>query len=863
MTIKSFTKLSLSALLLAAATHSAIAEISTEPEVVTLKDDKGNPVKTVSWSAFVNALNNPASITGTVDPESQVAKNLATAQTALDNATTNKTEKDDAVPVANQALIDAKDAADAAAKKVATSKAAYENAQHEIELSQAKLTPLQTELSAAQGDLSVAMSDNTKVPVDWLKTASDNAQAFKTAYDKEQTTGTNNLWYRTEKSSRSTWLIVSFTDPTGKDSNTWTKVDDVTYYTDVVENTEITVTKLKIFLGSDYTQTEDHCLVVDGFAAGSSKESVPGLCATALKTAINDGDYSYYANQAERTRLQNEVTRLKNEIATLNAIINNYTKVGEDGKTELTKLQEAYQNAQTDQTTKDRAVTEATTALSTAKEDAAAAETTLRNAQSDLTAAQAAYDAAAKEANANALLPYKDVTLAADVTANAAITTTFDGKIEGNGHVITLSGSDAPYLFETLKGHLVNVAVNGPIFNGTQPGATFNRVASWANNSGTYYDANGTVTSNIKTIGELGFIARDKFGADVETNTLTTLTDETKVYNITVYKTSTNAPQAYVNLKNGTFTNGRDLGITANTFVKSATADFDNIANVFYTDTDGANVCANVQIKDQNGLNFYCPVDITATAMTFDRTFKGNKGMNAVCLPFDLDPTDHESIDALCKYDVETADKFWFKKIENTIPANTPFLLYSKEGTSDFSLGEFHDITIKQTPAEQIVMYEGDAEDPSKSFGTLKKTGLEEFLGSYQAHKVYALKDNKFQATTGQAAFPAFRMIVTSEIVKSNGEHAPRRIAIVDEKGVEITDDIITGVENVAEETSSLNIAGGQGEIVITSDADYGKVEVYTMAGGVAAVADVMAGTTSVSLQKGIYIVMGKKVMVK
>ena len=88
-------------------------------------------------------------------------------------------------------------------------------------------------------------------------------------------------------------------------------------------------------------------------------------------------------------------------------------------------------------------------------------------------------------------------------------------------------------------------------------------------------------------------------------------------------------------------------------------------------------------------------------------------------------------------------------------------------------------------------------------------------------------------------------------------------LAILDEKGIEITDDIITGVKNVAEETSSLNIAGGQGEIVITSDADYGKVEVYTMAGGVAAVADVMAGTTSVSLQKGIYIVMGKKVMVK
>lgn len=847
MTIKSFTKLSLSALLLAAATHSAIAEDPAEPTVVTLGNNTA-----ISWSQFVNALNNPASITGSVDAE--VAKKLEDAKTELTNATENKTAKDNAVIDKNQELSDAKDAADAAAKKVATSKAAYENAQHEIELSQAKLTPLQTELSAAQGDLSVELTKNERTTPDWLQDSYNNAQAFYSAYISSNGTATAPaLWYKTISNIEGDGLSISFIEQEG-----WDSLSVAEFYKQIVTDSSSEVETLAIYLGNGYSTSNPNFTVTN---YTGNKKKILSLSVAALETLIDSNKYGEYANQAERTRLQNEVARLKNEIATLNATINKYTTVGNDGKTELTKLQEAYQNAQTDQTTKDRAVTEATTALSTAKEDAAAAETTLRNAQSDLTAAQAAYDAAAKEADANAILPYKDVTLTADVTANAAITTTFDGRIEGNGHVITLDGPS--YLFRTLAGQVVDIAVNGQIFSGTQTGASLNRVASWANNSGTYYDANGTVTSNIKTIGELGFIARDKFGADVATNTLTTLTTETKVYNITVYKTSTNAPQAYVNLKNGTFTNGRDLGITANTFVKSATADFGDIANVFYTDEDGANVCANVQIKDQNGLNFYCPVDITATAMTFDRTFKGNKGMNAVCLPFDLSATAHESIDALCKYDVETADKFWFKKIEGPIPANTPFLLYSTEGSIDFSLGEFHDITIKQTPAEQIVMYEGDAEDPSKSFGTLKKTGLQEFLGNYQAFKVYALKDNKFQATKGEAAFPAFRMIVTSEIVKSTGEQAPRRIAIVDEKGVEITDDIITGVENVAEETSSLNIAGGQGEIVITSDADYGKVEVYTMAGGVAAVADVMAGTTSVSLQKGIYIVMGKKVMVK
>lgn len=855
MTIKSFTKLSLSALLLAAATHSAIAEDPAEPTVVTLSGGEG---QSMSWSAFVNALNNPASITGSVD--AKVAKKLEDAKTELTNANTNKTAKDDAVTAANQALTQAKKDADAAVTKVNETRDAYNNANNLVSSLNEQINSKKSEYDVAKAKLDAAEKVTDKVTPDWLQDSYDNAVVFERDYEDNNTSSTAKIWYFLS-TGRTKTLSISFLDPTTSTTETWTQVSQSEFYDNIVNSSSVSVSSLQIYLGAKYSSVSPY-LSVTSYPSGS-KDVILKQSLAALQSLIDSERYGEYKNQAERDGYQTTMNSCLTDIENYNKQKTDLTTPDPDNnnKTGLDKLKDAYDVALADQTAADRAVTEATTALSTAKEDATAADTRLRNAQSDLTAAQAAYDAAAKEADANALLPYKDVTLTGDVTANVAITTTFDGRIEGNGHVITLDGPS--YLFRTLAGQVVDIAVNGQIFSGTQTGVSLNRVASWANNSGTYYDANGTVTSNIKTIGELGFIARDKFGADVATNTLTTLTNETKVYNITVYKTSTNAPQAYVNLKNGTFTNGRDLGITANTFVKSATSDFGNIANVFYTDEEGANVCANVQIKDQNGLNFYCPVDITATAMTFDRTFKGNKGMNAVCLPFDLDPTDHESIDALCKYDVETADKFWFKKIEGTIPANTPFLLYSTENSADFSLGEFHDITIKQTPAEQIVMYEGDAEDPSKSFGTLKKTGLQEFLGNYQAFKVYALKDNKFQATKGEAAFPAFRMIVTSEIVKSTGEQAPRRIAIVDEKGVEITDDIITGVENVAEETSSLNIAGGQGEIVITSDADYGKVEVYTMAGGVAAVADVMAGTTSVSLQKGIYIVMGKKVMVK
>ncbi len=848
MTFKNFTKLSLSALLLAAATHSAIAEEATGGEV-TLSNGT-----TVSWPDFVNALNNPSSIPATLPDTDPAVKALKQAKT---DSITAKNNYDDAV----KALSDAKTAAENATTKVAEKRDAYNTANNLVASLNEQINSKQSEYNVAKAKLDAAEKETEMVNPSWLSDASEVATNFRKAYlaDNDGTGTTATIYYQHTTGKNATLTIYFAKENPG---SPWIPIDEGSFYNDIEQSSSFTVKNLQIYLGTDYSTTDPS---LDITSYQGNKEYIIQLSIEALNTLIESGKYGEFANKDKRKEYQTTMNSCLNDIEKYNKQKTDYTTPnasnnpegytpaeGAGNMTKLDKLKYDYDTAQADQTTADRNVT-------TAERNVTTANTALRDAQTDLNVAYAAYNTALQNVKDNATANYKTVSLNEDVTVDTPIAN-FDGTFDGKNHVITLN-SNVDNLFGTLSGTIANVAINGEIAN-IPSGARLSRVASWTG-SGTYYDANGTATSNIKTIGELGFIARDRFGADVATNTLTTLTDETRVYNITVYKTSTNAPQAYVNLKNGTFTNGRDLGITANTFVKSATADFGNIANVFYTDTDGANICANVQIKDQNGLAFYCPVDITATAMTFDRTFKGNKGMNAVCLPFDLDPTDHENIDALCKYDVETADKFWFKKIEGPIPANTPFLLYSTEGSADFSLGEFHGITIKQTPAEQIVMYEGDAEDPSKSFGTLKKTGLQEFLGNYQAHKVYALKDNKFQATSGQSSFPAFRMIVTSEIVKSTGEHAPRRIAIVDEKGVEITDDIITGVENVAEETSSLNIAGGQGEIVITSDADYGKVEVYTMAGGVAAVADVMAGTTSVSLQKGIYIVMGKKVMVK
>ena len=301
------------------------------------------------------------------------------------------------------------------------------------------------------------------------------------------------------------------------------------------------------------------------------------------------------------------------------------------------------------------------------------------------------------------------------------------------------------------------------------------------------------------------------------------------------------------------------ISLPVNRFAKSATADLTGVNNIFYGVN---NTCDNVVItdggklpnSDNEVLDFYAPVDIQTANMTYTRKF--NKGYNTVCLPFEL--TADANIKALCEYESETPDKLYFTKIEGTIPANTPVLLVAN---SDFSF-ENKPATIKKT-TDMIIVGKGPG-NSSESYGFLKKTGRGEFEGDSQGYRVLGLKGQSFMAAAEGATFPAFRMVVTGSPAAVAASKAPRAIGILDEKGVEITD-LLTGVQTVAadEEELTFDIVAGQGEIIFTSFEDFGKVEIYTLDGKVAAVANVTEGTTSVNVQKGLYIVMGKKFVVK
>lgn len=686
------------------------------------------------------------------------------------------------------------EAAKTAAANVTTTKKAYDDTTNELSTAQAQLTAL--------------IASTEKKPVAWLEEAYNNAKTFTQEFNAfangESVTGSITIGY----------TITEQTGGFGKKVATlnlsfYTTADlKPTGYTEgninalAAEITDKNVTTLNIYLGSGYTENANGLLNVGNYVG--VLETIGNTALAALKTLVDNGDYDQKA--AQKQELTEKISTLTTQKDA------NYT---------------AYTEAQEAQT---------------------AAEEALETAQTEYDEAKAAYDEAVAAANTDALGNYKDVTLIGDVTADVTIRS-YDGVINGNGHVINLGSATSA--FTTFTGSLINTAVNGSFAQATG-GASFGTVAYWANNTGRFYDSMGTV-SNVNTLGALGFNARESFGVDFSGNKLAVKTNESIVYSITIYRPNSTT-QHYVVANNNKLIDSKlaEVVIPNNMFAKSETTDLTGFNNIFFDD----NTCESVVINDRE--EFYCPVDITANNLTFNRQFKS--GYNVVCLPFELSRSDNSAIDAVCSYDKETTEKFWFKKVAESIPANTPALIVANAA---FSFENLSNVILKKTDS-QIVVDEGDANEPSKCYGILKNATREEFKGgASEAFKIYGLKDGLFVSAGEGSEYPAFRSVIYSEIAQSSKMAAPRRIGIVDAKGIEITDELMSGVEDVTTDASSLNIAVGQGEIVITSNADLGEVAVYTIDGKTVAVANVVAGTTTVNVQSGVYVVMGKKVLVK
>ncbi|MDE6273098.1 MAG: hypothetical protein K2M31_08860 [Muribaculaceae bacterium] len=568
-------------------------------------------------------------------------------------------------------------------------------------------------------------------------------------------------------------------------------------------------------------------------------------------------------------RLQDEIDTLNLEGSTNPKTLENLKKAWDDAvlaynnylESTANGIETAEQNLKTSKETlakEQTKVDEAQAAIVDRNKKIEDADAAVKTAEANVETAQAKVDEAQRLANEGMLQNYYNVKLESDVTANTQIKPS-GIKIDGDYHVITLADGVAS-LFNEFTGSLDNVAINGKVYNKSN-GATANNVVWWNKANGTqpgrYFNSEG-VSTTYSDLGALGFEVREDFGVDFDNNKLVGWTTESQVYNITIYEGPTGTSQKYAVVYKDNADNYRFKGANLpeemeNMFIESVTSDAKalNIPNLIY---DG-NKCDYVYISDKK--QFYAPKEIKAKTLVYDRQFKAGK--NASCLPFALQANMDNNINHLATYDTEDDKQIWFTKTENIIPANTPLLLNAKAA---FTFAPFDEVTIAATPYDQKVIDEGSEEHPSKSYGIFKSVYPGEIRGESNNNRIYGLFSGEFKNISTTTKITPFRMVIYSTDPLSDINKAPRRISLRDEYG-NVIDDTVTGVEGIEEAVNGLNIAGGQGEIIFTADANYGEVAIYSFDGKLAAIADVQEGTTTVNVVKGIYIVNGKKVMVK
>ena len=578
-------------------------------------------------------------------------------------------------------------------------------------------------------------------------------------------------------------------------------------------------------------------------------------------TAMTSAETTMKTAESTKNSLESDVNDYKDQISGFDSQITPLEAEISQRQTNLTAKKQAWDDAKTEE---DNYNTESVEP----KQDAA-------DAAAD--AAVKALAAAAADAENNAAIAkqnYTEVFLNGDITLTSAADCITRGTgviIDGQGHVLT-NATGAAFIQGTFSGELHNVAVNGAFSSRNSNAATFGNVVY---NNGSIYRVYNDLTTptDYTSLGELGYNARTvaklNYGVDFANKQVVPLNENTTVYSINTYangsdpkKPAGTATKYYVTTNGSAFiTNGAaTVALGTNVFAVSADRINTKIANVIYPDENDNLVCDNVVLQDDK-TPFWSPREFEAKKFTYNRDFK--TGYNSICLPIALSDT-YEGINHVCTYDTETETKFWFNRMAegNSTEPNSPVLVYANEAFSNIVL-ENVDVALTES---QIV--KGGTRN--ESYGTFKTTAVSDFAGSSQSYRVYALNNAKgtFQPATENSTFAPFRMVLSSTIASPSGQNAPRAIGVRDEYGKEITlggegGDTTVGIDEVANDSLGLNVKGGVGEIIFTADADHGKVEIFTLDGRRAGVANVTEGTTTVSLGSGLYIVMGQKVIVK
>lgn len=246
---------------------------------------------------------------------------------------------------------------------------------------------------------------------------------------------------------------------------------------------------------------------------------------------------------------------------------------------------------------------------------------------------------------------------------------------------------------------------------------------------------------------------------------------------------------------------------------------------LIYADADatGANAndivgetCANLTITEGNA--FHAPKAFTATTVSYNRAFNTTKGyVSSFVLPFAMNTADVDG--KVYKFNAVNGDNVNFTEVTGQLEANVPYLIVANSA-NPFSTALANGVQIAATPEKMEV--------------TANNAPGFAHIGSYNTTKVTSTAEATYYGYTG------------GNFVKANnGTLNPFR-TLIKATGTTATQ-------------FSLKL---DGEVtgIIGVNTELGKVDVYNLEGKLVR-SQVEAATALQGLEKGVYVINGKKVM--
>ena len=227
--------------------------------------------------------------------------------------------------------------------------------------------------------------------------------------------------------------------------------------------------------------------------------------------------------------------------------------------------------------------------------------------------------------------------------------------------------------------------------------------------------------------------------------------------------------------------------------------------------------CANLTIADGNAFHALKP--FTATQVSYDRAFKfgNNNYVSSFVLPFDMHTNDVDG--KVYKFNAVNGDNVNFTEVTGQLGANTPYLIVASNA-NPFNRALANGVQIAATPETMEVTASN-----APSFA---------HIGSYNTTKVTSGNGTTYYGYTGGKFVMAKKGTLNPfrTLIKATGTTATQFSLKLDGE--------VTGIIGV--------------------NTELGKVDVYNLEGKLVR-SQVEAATALQGLEKGVYVINGKKVM--